>query len=460
MNRFLPAIVCGLVVATVSAQCAADDSRPNIILIFSDDQGYADLGSQGVRDDIQTPHIDRLVRSGVRMTHGFVTAPQCMPSRAGLLTGRYQQFSGVESNLLRTQPSMTNAMLPGVFTIGSAMKQAGYTTGMSGKWGVGGTITRRNMKAGDVSISPDMIPLLPQARGFDEYFCGTLDPYIASHDLDGTEFDEAPKIVRDQRYRVEVQADAAVSFVDRHAGDQEPFFLYFAPYSPHSPFDAPENYLGKFEHIRDARRKTCLAMMACVDDSVGRILHALNRHGISENTMVWYISDNGAPKNGGGSNEPWSGNKGNLLDGGIRVPFSVSWPAQLDSGTDYDPMVSTLDVLPTCLAAAGARRIPDNLDGVNLLPFLQGTSKAPPHKHLFFRWTFGANTQAALRTSDWKLLQKGNHYALYNLNDDPQEITNVSTGNVVMLNELRDALTEWTTLLPAVAKQSKQRRRR
>lgn len=450
-----------LIIAALWVDAAvANEPSPNIIVIFSDDQGFADLSSQGVRNDIQTPHIDRLVRSGVRMTHGFVTAPQCMPSRTGLLTGRYQQHSGVESNLMWTQPNNANQMLPGVHTIATALKQAGYTTGMSGKWGVGGSLSRRDMQTAEPSIRDASRKLLPAARGFDEYFCGTLNPYIASHDLNGKKLTDAPQIIRDTRYRVEVQADAAVNFIDRHASDAKPFFLYFAPYSPHSPFDAPASYITKFSHIEDPKRRTCVAMMSCVDDCVGRIMDTLQQRGITQNTMVWYISDNGAPKNGGGFNEPLSGWKGNLLDGGIRVPFSVSWPSRIDSGMDFDPMASTLDVLPTCLAAAGIEQLAAPLDGVNLLPFLDGTETQMPHEELFFRWTFGANSQFAIRTAQWKGLQGGGQFTLFDLKNNPRESIDVSSENPAIAADLQQRLRKWGSTLPAVAEQPNRKRSR
>ncbi len=453
MNAHFHRSSLGLAFVLASLCMSADglaDSRPNIILIFSDDQGYSDLGTQGIVGDIQTPHIDRLVRSGIRMTSGFVTAPQCMPSRTGILTGRFQQHSGVESNRLWTNPNTTNAMLPGVSTIATYLQQAGYTTGMSGKWGVGGSLSRIAMASGQARIRPGDQKLLPEARGFQEYFCGTLNPYIASHDLQGNQLVGAPKIVRDKRYRVEVQADAAVSFIQRHAGDEQPFFLYFAPYSPHSPFDAPEDYLAKFAHIKNEKRKTCLAMMACVDDSVGRIVHTLEQHEILANTMVWYISDNGAPKHGGGLNKPWSGGKGNLTDGGIRVPFSVTWPARLDSERTYDPMVSTLDVLPTCLSAAGVDHTPSDLDGVNLLPYLAGDRTDRPHQALFFRWTFGDNTRAVIRTDQWKLLQSGRSSVLYDLQNDPAETKDVSSANAEKKEAMAQRLDIWLATIPEV----------
>ena len=439
------------------------DERPNIIVIFTDDQGYTDLGCQNIRDDVRTPHIDGLAESGIRMTNGFVTAPQCMPSRVGLLTGRYQQYAGVETNRTGIQPSKVASMLPNVDTIASYLQKAGYTTGMAGKWGVGGGPVRTQsgtQPPGQLGLPKRDLPLLPAARGFDEYLSGVSNVYVASHEPDGTPVDSAPKIITDKRYRVEVQADAALSFVNRHANDDQPFFLYYAPYSPHAPFEAPDSYLAKFAHVKDARRRVCLAMMACVDDSVGRIVDSLKEHEIDGNTLVWYISDNGAPTNGGGLNLPLGGAKGSLLDGGIRVPFIISWPGHLPVNTEYNQMVSTLDVLPTCLSVAGVNDVPERLDGVNLLPFLAGDQATAPHDFLFFRWTFQGSEQAAIRAADWKLIRSNANTRLFDLSSDVGEEHNVASAKADIAKNLETKLTGWLQTLPAAAAPPKARAQR
>ncbi|MEM6777469.1 MAG: sulfatase-like hydrolase/transferase [Planctomycetota bacterium] len=435
-------------------------TRPNIIVIFSDDQGYADLGIQEVHDDVVTPHIDGLAHRGVRMTKGFVTAPQCMPSRVGILTGRYQQHSGIETNRSTTEPNRTQAMIPNVETIASYLRQVGYVTGMSGKWGVGGVPSRVEQSQVDPRLSAEDRERLPAARGFDEYFAGVQNLYTVSHRLDGSPVENPPQLIRDSRYRVEVQAEAALGFVDRHASGQQPFFLYYAPYSPHAPFEAPPEYLAKFADIVDKRRQTCLAMMSCVDDSVGRLVDALRRHDIERSTLIWYISDNGAPKNGGGSNAPLNGGKGNLLDGGIRVPFILSWPDVVPAGAIYENMVSALDVLPTCLSAADVGKFPEDLDGTDLIPYLTGIRAGSPHSYLFFRWQFGAGMQAAIRSERWKLLRQGQRDQLFDLRRDPGEVRNVAEEQAATAEQLRNRLDVWLSSLPEVTEAPVPRRRR
>ncbi len=438
--KFAPLVFACLIVHGLIA------AQPNIIVIFSDDQGYADVGLHSVRADVQTPHIDDLADRGIRMTHGFVTAPQCMPSRVGILTGRYQQHGGVEANTTFIQGNPSPGMRQSVETIATALQEAGYTTGMAGKWGVGGGPKWTDILSDrKPSIKEGDLPLLPSARGFDEYFSGVQTLYVASHDLNGDPIPNAPQIIKDEGYRTEVQGKAAVSFIDRHANDADPFFLYYAPYSPHAPFKAPQKYLDRFKRVDDEKRRTCLAMIASLDDTIGDMMSALRRHQILEDTMIWYISDNGAPKNGGGLNAPFSGWKGSLLDGGLRVPFVLSWPGRLPAGKEYAEMVSALDVFPTCLAAAGATVANTHLDGTNLLPFLEGTASGQPHEYLFFRWL--GNT--AIRSDQWKLLKQSQQVRLFSLSEDPAETVDLSSQYPQVRDDLEQKLSAWLSALPA-----------
>jgi arylsulfatase A-like enzyme len=432
-------IVLDLLV-NASRAAAASPTRPNVIVVFTDDQGFADLGCQGVRSDVKTPNIDSLARSGIRMTHGYVTAPQCEPSRAAILSGRYQQFVGVENNLAGTMHS-------GIPTIASRLKAAGYVTGMVGKWGVGGGPTWQDIMSKSVPpVRPADLPLLPGARGFVDYFSGVQTLYVASYDLAGKTITNAPVMLRDDRYRVEVQNEAAVAFIERHAKDSQPFFLYFAPYAPHVPLAAPQKYLDRFPNVKDVTRRTGLAMISCIDDGVGQILATLRERHLETNTLVWFISDNGAPRNNGSLNEPLGGWKGSLLDGGVRIPFLVSWPGKLPAGKVYDSPVSSLDVLPTSLAAAGVTKVDGPLDGVNLLPFLRGENKSDPHEALFFRWS----GQSAIRVKDWKLLRTGARHMLFNLTTDPGEKTDVRAEQPELSAALDKRLGDWLATLPEI----------
>ncbi|EMI57079.1 N-acetylgalactosamine 6-sulfatase (GALNS) [Rhodopirellula sallentina SM41] len=301
--------------------------------------------------------------------------------------------------------------------------------------------------------------MLRSARGFEEYFSGVSNVYTASHGLDGTPTPDVPQLIKESRYRVEVQAEAALSFAERLADDDEPLILYHAPYSPLAPYEAPHNYLDQFAHVENSARHICLAMMARVDDSVGRLVGELRHHEIEVQTLIWYISDNGAPKNSGGFNQSFAGAKGSLLDGGVLVPSIVSWPGQLPEGGEYLLMVSSLDVLPTCLAVAGVTEIPQDLTRIDLMPFLKGSRNDAPHERLFFRWTFRGIEQAAIRSDLWKLLRTGKLQSLFDLVAVPGETQDATSQNPVVANE-QQQLDGWIATLPAVAESPKHKPRR
>lgn len=385
-------------------QSPAAPDKPNILLIYTDDHGWADLGLQGVDEDIRTPHLDQLARDGVRFTRGYVSAPQCVPSRAGVITGRYQQKFGVEDNNKGPLPLAE-------LTIAERLKPAGYLSGFVGKnhLNIGG-------KKGDpksLRILPDH---LPHRQGFDEYFSGEMRQFHASHALDGTPFADAPHLVSDTRFRIVVQTEAALSFLDRRAGKpQQPWFLYLAWFAPHVPLESPEPWFSKTPAHLPKERRQALAMIAAMDDGIGQIRAKLQAMSQEQNTLIFFISDNGAPlKPGawdGSLNAPLIGEKGMLTDGGIRVPFVAAWPGKIPGGQAYEHPVISLDVAATAVKVAGASapegaaEAAATLDGVNLLPFLTGENKAAPHDALYWRW----RSQAAVLEFPWKLIQLGNH---------------------------------------------------
>ena len=400
--------------------------KPNVILIFTDDQGYADLGVQGVVDDIRTPHIDSLAHNGARFTNGYVTAPQCSPSRAGLLTGRYQQRTGLTDN--RTRPLSLEEI-----TIADRLKAADYTTFISGKWHLD-----------PIPQGPIDDPYLPAGRGFDEFFemhCRHRDGfncYVASHDLEGNPLEGGLGLVetRTEDYRIDIQTQAAVKFIERHPSD--PFFLYVAYFAPHEPLHAPDEYLDRFPDESDERRRIALAMMSAVDDGVGRIMDTVREQGLEEDTLVIFLSDNGAPLKGarriGSLNTPLSGQKGNLKEGGIRVPFIMSWPGVIPTQV-YDQPVISLDIAATLLEVAGLGVDP-SLDGADLMPYLTGKSKGSPHDRLFWKW----RNLKAVREGKWKYHQNGD---LFDLNKDIAESNNLSEKRPKVAARLQRALEEW-----------------
>ncbi len=441
----------------VEATDSQAGKKPNIIVIFTDDHGYADLQCQLQAKDIKTPNIDRLAREGVRCTDGYVTAPQCCPSRAGLMTGRYQQRFGLDENRKCPLP-------PEETTIADRLKQAGYATGMVGKWHLEPnreSAAWAKANPDKAQIGPDggvkipfeqLLPYYPQQRGFTEFFKGEMQRYWANYALDGKDLAPEGEWVDTKQYRLDVQSDAAVAFINRHA--KEPFFLYLAYYAPHTPLQATEKYLSRFPGEMPERRRHALAMISAMDDGVGRILDTLQEHDLNENTLIFFISDNGAPLKliredtpvtgdpggwDGSLNDPWVGEKGMLSEGGIRVPFVMRWKRILPEGTTYREPVISLDMAATAIAAAGLDTSPE-LDGANLVPYLTGKKEGAPHKALYWRFW----TQGAVRKGPWKYLQMGQDKRyLFNLADPGHENRNVLEEHPDIAEALRNDLVAW-----------------
>jgi arylsulfatase A-like enzyme len=433
-------------------------SRPNILVILTDDQGYADLGVQDQVKDIRTPNIDALAGSGVRCSAAYITAPQCTPSRAGLLTGRYQQRFGLDT--------IPDCPLPlEEVTIAERLSEAGYICGMVGKWHLEPNVLstrwmRKNLPdqadkpRHQVRLPHEQVRrFYPDAQGFQEYFKGELHRYWANFDLDGNSLNPAGEWVQTEgRYRIEVKTGAALAFL--HRNQSRPFFLYLAYMAPHTPLDAPRRYLDRFPGDMPKRRRYALAMQAAIDEGVGRIIAFLHESGLETNTLVFYTSDNGAPIHhkrdtpihtdmggwDGSLNDPWIGEKGMLTEGGIRVPFVVRWPGVLPAGAVHDPPVSSLDIAATAAAVAGQPHDP-RLDGVNLIPLLTGEQSGAPHDALFWRFW----NQAAVRSGFWKYLQAGNagEY-LFDLSTDAHEERNLIETHPDVAARLKARLQEWT----------------
>lgn len=431
LRCFLSAFLASL------AAHAAD--KPNIIVIYSDDHGWADLGVQGSDLDIRTPHLDAMARDGVRFTRGYVSAPQCVPSRAGVLTGRYQQRFGVEDNNKGPLP-LTE------LTIAERLKAAGYVTGQVGKWHldlVGGKKGEKGLRMSKEHM--------PHAQGFDEYFRGELRQFYASHDLRGKPFTDAPHLVADNRFRVVVQTEAALSFLDRRAAQPaQPFFLYLAYYAPHVPLESPEPWFSKTPAQLPKERRQALAMMAAMDEGIGQLRAKLKATGQDQNTLIVFIGDNGAPLGkawDGSLNTPLIGQKGMLSEGGIRTPFVATWPARLPAGKVYDQPVSSLDVAATAVAAAGLPKAPE-LDGTDLAPFVVGQNTGAPHERLFWRW----GSQAAVLEHPWKLVRLGDREEMLfdvSLAEGENLAKNQAKARPEIVARLRQALKAWSdTLMP------------
>ena len=439
-------------VPVIAAEVTA---RPNILLIVADDLGYNDVGFQGARD-IPTPHLDRLAASGIRCTDGYVSYPVCSPSRAGFLTGRYQQRFGYEYNPKWDATAATHGLPLSETTLADSLRAAGYTTGAVGKWHLG--------------AHPQFHP---NRRGFDEYFgfLGGGHRYlpgsVAEVEIGAgkkatttADTEQTSPILRNSTEVPEVGelttrlGEEAAASVERHARDGKPWFLYLAFNAPHTPLQARADMLAKFASIVDERRRTYAAMVATVDEAVGRIVETLEATRQRERTLIFFISDNGGPmtkRNANASvNSPLRGQKGDVFEGGIRVPFLVSWPARIPAGRTYAQPVISLDIFPTALAAAGATRDPklDALDGVNLLPFLTATTPTTPHPRLF--WRMDGGEAFAVREGKWKWLRTyQNAPQLYDLSTDLGESRDLAASHPEIANRLAAAAVEWNrSLIP------------
>lgn len=400
--------------------------RPNIVVIVGDDMGYADVGFHGCKD-IPTPHLDALAASGTRFSSGYVTGPYCSPTRAGLMTGRYQQRFGHEFN-----PGGNNGLPVTEKTLPQRLKAAGYATGMVGKWHLG------NQEA-----------MTPPSRGFGSFFgfLGGAHDYFAPAGILRGHVQAG-----DRSYLTDAFGREAVSFIE--ARKKDPFFLYLAFNAVHTPMQADEARLAKFSAIEGKQRRTYAAMMSAMDDAIGKVRSKLKAENLENDTLVFFISDNGGPTMkgvtvNGASNLPLRGSKRTTLEGGVRVPFVVSWPGRVPAGKVDGRPVIQVDILPTALAAAGVGvGEKANLDGVNLLPYLEGRESGNPHAALF--WRFGQQT--AIRQGDWKLVRydkaaeggKGVSAAkLYNLNDDIGESRDLMASQPGKARELQAAWDRW-----------------
>ena len=395
--------------------------RPNLIVIMTDDQGYADVGFNGC-EDIPTPHIDSIAEQGVRFSNGYVTYPVCGPSRAGFITGRYQQRFGFERNP-QYRTGDPNMGLPlSEETIADVLKKVGYTSGIVGKWHLG--------------AHRDLHPL---SRGFD-FFHGHLGgghnyfPEMLTIKDSEAATDEPQSYrtwilrnyepVEPTKYLTDDFSDAAVEFIEMNK--ENPFFLFLSYNAPHTPMQATEAYLARFPDIKEAKRRTYAAMVSAVDDGVGRVLAKLEEHGLDDNTLVFFLSDNGGSPKNASLNTPLRGHKSDVWEGGYRVPFALRWSGRLEAGAVYERPVSSLDILGTIAGITGVSISSERpLDGVNLVPFLDGDKQGDPHQALYLRkWD---QQRYAVRKGDHKLVipVKGGKPQLFHLAEDIAEKKNV-----------------------------------
>jgi len=381
-----PWLVLAAGLATVGPIAGAD-GKPNILLIVGDDMGYADIGVQGATD-IRTPHLDALAQHGTRFSNGYVTGPYCSPTRAALLTGRYQQRFGHEFNSGPPETAPATFGLPLTEkTLADRLKAAGYRTGMVGKWHLG--------------FRPELHPM---KRGFDEYFgfLGGAHSYLDSRGDKANPILRGTEPVDEPAYLTDAFRREALGFIDRRATGTDPWFLYLAFNAVHAPMHATPTYLDRYKHITDERRRSYAAMMSAMDDAVGAVMQKLRDLKIEEQTLIFFVSDNGGPPANASNNGPLRGHKSSTWEGGVRVPFLMQWKGQVPAGKVYPQPVIQMDLHATALAAAGIQdQQALKLDGVDLVPYLKDQKKGSPHEALY--WRFGP--QMAIRMGDWKLVK-------------------------------------------------------
>ena len=399
-------IALALIVACCFGPLASAAAPPNVLVILADDQGWGDVGFNGCTD-IPTPNLDALAADGVRCSQGYASHPYCSPSRAGLMAGRHQQRFGHENNTPYKNPTDQDGLPLDEEILSETLQKAGYHTAMVGKWHLG-----------------DHPNFWPNNRGYDDWFGfhgGALDYWGSTGNRPATAgvlLDGKPVGQESLTYLTDDFSDAAVDYIRRYSRDEKPFFMYLAYNAPHAPIQAPQKYLDQVAHIEEGKRAAYAAMVVGMDHGIGRVVAALKEAGVYENTLIFYYSDNGGHTLSA-SSAPFRGHKGMLFEGGIRVPFSITWPRGIPAGKTFDQPVTALDIFPTVLAATGVAAPDKQLDGVNLLPFLNGESNDAPHETLYWRYSDGAGY--AVRHRDDKLVYSAykNKHLLFNLADDP-----------------------------------------
>jgi arylsulfatase A-like enzyme len=414
------AFVCALLTPFLSSNAA----QPNIVIFYADDLGWGELGCQGYTKDIPTPHIDALAKNGLRFTNGYVAATYCSPSRAGLMTGRYPTRFGHEFNTVANTVGLRSDQT----TIATRLKTLGYATIAVGKWHLGNQPENR-----------------PTKRGFDEFY-GTLNntPFFhPTNFIDSRISNEVQTVTDPNFYTTDAYADRSIDWIEKNK--TKPWFLYLPFNAQHAPLQAPKKYLERFPKITDEKRQLFAAMMASMDDAIGRVVGKIRALGQEENTLIFFIADNGGPTASTTShNGPLRGFKMTTFEGGPRVPYIAQWKGKIPAGKTYDLPVMNLDVLPTAIIAAGGKTDSSwQLDGVDLMPYLTGKLTSRPHQTLY--WRYGP--QWAIRHGDLKLVvSKGGsgQPELYDLATDIGESKDLASAQPAKVKELQALWDKWS----------------
>ena len=407
--------------ANESVSISAEKEKPNVIVILLDDAGYVDFGFMG-SEDLETPHIDNLAQNGVVFTDAHVTSTVCAPSRAGLITGQYQQRFGFEANHTGDKRTGDIGLSEDVVTIAEVFKQNGYNTSAIGKWHLGEKPHNH-----------------PNQRGFDDFygFLGGARSYFPMKNPSKVQrLQYNGEQVNFDGYLTDVLGDFSVEFVEKNK--DQPFFMYLAYNAVHTPMEAKEEHLKRYANHS---RKELAAMTWSLDENIGKLTQKLEEHDLLDNTLIYFLSDNGGAHNNQSSSGPLKGWKGNKFEGGHRVPFVVSWPKHIKKGWTFDGLTSSLDIFKTSIEAAQLS-LDENLqlDGVNLLPFLTKEKKGHPHTSLNWRKL----EESATRMRNYKLISlKDYGHVLYDLNQDLGETTDVSTIDSETFKNVLKVYNDW-----------------
>ena len=417
----LAALIAAMALFAMGAVEGAD--KPNFVIFYADDLGWGETGVQGNKD-IPTPHIDSIATNGVRFTQGYVAATYCSPSRAGLMTGRYPTRFGHEFNSVA---NVTGLHLNET-TVADRLKSLGYSTICVGKWHLG--------------MKPEY---RPTKRGFDEFY-GTLANtpfFLPTNFVDSRISNDVRQVTDESFYTTDAYAVRAVDWIEKNR--DKPKFLYLPFNAQHAPLQAPRKYLDRFPNIKDEKRKLFAAMMSGMDDAIGTVMTKIRDIGQEENTMYFFIADNGGPTQSTTSqNGGLRGFKMTTFEGGPRVPFFAQWKGKLPAGKTYDKPVMNLDLLPTFVTAAGGKVDPAwKLDGVDLVPFVTGANSSRPHEKMY--WRYGP--QWAVRQGDMKLVvSRGgtNQPELYDLANDVAESKDLASAQPAKVKELLALYNAWS----------------
>jgi arylsulfatase A-like enzyme len=439
MNRAIFTVLLNMFLAVPGMHAQNNVQKPNFVIILADDLGYGDLGYTG-STQIRTPYIDALAAEGVIFDQGYVSAPVCGPSRAGLMTGRNQVTFGFDNNPIVDLPQFDKDFVGipvDIKTIADRLGELGYINGIVGKWHLG-----------------EADHFHPLKRGFHEFwgYLGGGHNYFptrpngqAYHSKVICSYKEPQEIT----YITDDKGDECVDFIRRHK--DEPFFLYASFNAPHTPLQATKEDLELYSHIEDEKRRSYCGMVHRLDVNVGRIVSELKEHDLYDNTVIVFLSDNGGPVSGRNPwtlNAPLRGSKGILLEGGIRVPFTMTWPNGIEAGASYKKPVSALDLTPTFVALAGGD-IPakDKMDGVDIFPYINGDIAGEPHADMKWRFTISAG----IRQGNWKLVRLPDRLPmLYNLKNDISEENNVADQHRERVERMLKELGDWDVSCPQV----------